>query len=201
MENNFHSLATESFSYSWLANPNPSSTIASLVNNHDHPDHNFIFDVCLSESIVHADKIISNGVIIPLFVDPSKEKERLMNTSDFFPRYSSSSSCRVLASSSTRSWKIIPRKWRGSSKDIVIKWLRFFRLNWSPSGSRRCMRVDDLERRSREVITSRSTISSPEVSPARSSTTSYCSRGTSNDPESSVYEAILYCKKSIGDMI
>ncbi|GAB2271768.1 hypothetical protein Dimus_006599 [Dionaea muscipula] len=233
-ENPSNSLATESFSYSWLTNiPTPSSLINStrpvVDDDEDHThteseatDQNFDFNVVCSlsdqYSIVHADKIFSNGIIIPAVfqLHPSKQKEhdQLMigatNYSIDTFSYSSSSSCRDRDRDRDRDRAAAascPRKkwWISNYKDTVIKCLSAFIPAWCPKINstaslrrRRSTRVDDLDRRSSEV----KSFINHEASPARSSTASYNSpAGNWSDSisESSIHEAILYCKRSSGN--
>ncbi|KAL8544158.1 hypothetical protein ACS0TY_004623 [Phlomoides rotata] len=93
MEASLQSPSIESFSYSWLSNLKPDSLISAVDQDDQHnsfiemdprlpPSKRFIrvssdfgFDFPISESpfgLVHADEVISNGFLVPLFVKDEK---------------------------------------------------------------------------------------------------------------------------------
>ncbi|GMH00466.1 hypothetical protein Nepgr_002305 [Nepenthes gracilis] len=199
-----HPLATESFSHSWLVDSSHHRSIEPLdgpnrASNHSEETLNFNFNFCVSESpdsLVHADKIFSNGQIMPVFVvNPSRKTEPFNTFNSPSILYSSVPQSRNCSSSSTPH-SLFPRKWWKFSKKILQKCFGLLMLApcHSSTGSRRSTRVDDLDRRSREV---KSLSNTPQASPRRSSSsTSFYPGGNWSDSENSIYEAILYCKRS-----
>ncbi|KAL3622181.1 hypothetical protein CASFOL_033592 [Castilleja foliolosa] len=199
MENS-QSLATESFSYSWLPDKTPQN---SNDNNHINPpenpnekDQNFNFNFPFTSSQItpaHADEIFSGGQLKlsqPVHIDTSKTKN---------PKSAPQSPV-------SAHQVVLPVKWGKSSR-------RFFRgifgiLNPLIGCSRRSNRVDDIERVQFDSVVvgnkkdckyalkkvkscNNSAQASPRIGP------SYSTNSWSCDAESSIHEAILYCKKSI----
>ncbi|XP_042046440.1 uncharacterized protein LOC121792526 [Salvia splendens] len=185
MEN---SLATESFSYSWLTDtPPPPPNLRQI-------DDNFRFVVPSSPEFVNAGDIFSDGQIMPV--------------------YASGKSPRTEAASVPgRNRYYILAKWRRSSKKILHKWLWY--VHRRLRCSRKTSRVDDLQRKVLEASPRRSSsaYSAAEfgdfdycddfyclkiekiptsMSPCRSSASVCC-----DVDDNSITEAILYCKKSI----
>lgn len=200
-------LAIESFSYSWLSN------VETLLDGIDEPlrtsldssseaiskelAQNFNFDIPTSQSsaaLLHADELFSDGLIKPEFVDPSKKLDA-----------STSGLITVQPGSSFSSGNVIPvfqghyrlfSKWRISFKKNFLKCFGYLRPHCHNIGSswKRSSRVDDIDRREREV---KSSSSSPQASPPPSAKYSV-GVGDWYDIENSIYEAILHCKRSIG---
>ncbi|XP_073023265.1 probable membrane-associated kinase regulator 6 [Primulina eburnea] len=176
-------------------------------------------------SLVHADEIFSDGHIMPLFVDRSKpEAFKKMPLSTPPSPVSSSRSAPFVVD---RNQYYMLGKWRKSSKTILQNCFRFMKPLCKTIGcSKKSSRVDDLERKVSEIqrrgdslessprpssaysvvgkkadlyyglkrvkSLSSSPQSSPRLSPSNSSNVlSMC------DVESSIHEAILYCKRSI----
>ncbi|GAB4861664.1 hypothetical protein Ancab_036916 [Ancistrocladus abbreviatus] len=190
------SLATESFSFSWLVNSNPKIEIPEDSNDLVMDDHtvlkrscyetqSFHFNVCVPEQSndppVCAEKLFANELIMPVSINSSENTTETVG-SPFGDR-----------SPSVWSHRFLLKKWQKSSKKILQKYFRFL-VPLCPNRTelRRNARVDDLDSRASEVMSLSST---PAESP-RSSTTYYNSRGNLSDTESSVHEAILYCKRS-----
>ncbi|KAH9731736.1 putative membrane-associated kinase regulator 6 [Citrus sinensis] len=158
---------------------------------------NFNFDIPTSQSsaaLLHADELFSDGLIKPEFVDPSKILDA-----------STSGLITVLPGSSFSSGNVIPvfqghyrlfSKWRISFKKNFLKCFGYLRPHCHNIGSswKRSSRVDDIDRREREV---KSSSSSPQASPPPSAKYSV-GVGDWYDIENSIYEAILHCKRSIG---
>uniref|UniRef100_A0A803M328 Uncharacterized protein n=1 Tax=Chenopodium quinoa TaxID=63459 RepID=A0A803M328_CHEQI len=145
-------LATESFSYSWLATE--SELHKTISNNISETSHNFDFDISISKtcpsSLVHADKLFSNGLILPQSLDESGDNNYYAST----------------------------------PSPLLI--------------SRGGTRVDDVNRITWEVK-SWSTNNTPVISsPMRDNSSAYCSAAAawSDIDESSIRDAILYCKRS-----
>lgn len=206
MENS-NPLATESFSYSWLVDKNPHSSDKSTEK-----DQSFDFDVPFTSlSLVHADEIFSDGHIMPIYVDRSSLK-----TASSVPQSPVSQHQYV----SNKKRRFLLGKWRKSSKRILRKCFGLVKPFYQTIGcSRKSNRVDDLQRKVCEVRSwsnsvetsprrsavddcnnygfkkvkswSSSSQASPRISPARTSN-AWCV------DESSIHEAILYCKRSIG---
>ena len=213
-------LAVESFSYSWLINVKSSldglgSPLRTSLDISDEATskgkdynvlksqrlmdeaQNFNFDVPTSQSsvaLIHADEVFSNGFIVPMFINPSK-KEAL----------DTSHSLSSVPVSSLPSRPGIPavgihcsffRKWQKSSKSALYKCFGFFRpLRGKIGGSRKSIRVDDIDRRLWEAKSWRG---SPQPSLKQSASSSV---GDWCHMESSIHEAVLYCKRSIGILL
>ncbi|XP_057508391.1 probable membrane-associated kinase regulator 6 [Actinidia eriantha] len=210
------SLSIESFSYSWLVNLKPSfetldgSRRASLDASDEasfiemdpklpaskrffrgSQDFNFDFPVSQSPlTLVHADELISNGFLVPLFVKPLKMEASDASDSNRTTPISShaqKNACRNRCSSL--------RRCRRLSKQIFQKYLDFLRplcqkLRGQRSGSRH-----EADSRIQEV---NKWMYSPATSPRTSVTYSVDNWRRSCDSDSSIYEAVLHCKKSIG---
>lgn len=191
MENSLKYLASESFSYSWLLNENPSSLKSTILDDHNEDttfltysnrfleleSQNFNFDINPVFSLVHADEIFSDGHIMPLYLDTSKIgsfQETICN----FDTCSISSTPLTPFSAKNRG------KQRKSCSKILVKRLKFLWLFCKSLGnSRKGSKVDDFERKVLEIDSRNSPKSSP----------SHCI-----DMENTIYEAILHCKRSFG---
>ncbi|KAL5859621.1 hypothetical protein ACOSQ4_000917 [Xanthoceras sorbifolium] len=127
------SLATESFSYSWLSNVKPSfdsldeSLRASLDSYHEAIStdldykiiksqrfwaeaQNFNFDIPVSQSpaaLLHADELFSDGLIKPVYVDPSKIEMSHTSDSVTIPPVSSCSSRNIISAYQEAQGKVI----------------------------------------------------------------------------------------------
>ncbi|KAK0583012.1 hypothetical protein LWI29_032369 [Acer saccharum] len=210
------SLAVESFSYSWLSNVKPSfdsldeSPRASLDSFHEATfadldykivksqrfqgeSQNFNFDIPISPSpapFLHADELFSDGLIKPVYVDPSKIETSHTSDPVTVPPVSSFSSRNIIAAHQVHYHFF--RKLRKSSKRVLKKCFGYIIPFCHKVGSsRKSNRVDDIDWRVWEV---KSRSNSPQASPQRH--TAY-SVGDWSDIESSIYEAILHCKRSI----
>ncbi|KAL7083186.1 hypothetical protein ACP275_14G146200 [Erythranthe tilingii] len=208
MENS-KQLATESFSYSWLIDKNPPSYDDSL----NKKENTFDFNVPVitsddDDSLVHADEIFSHGQIKPVYtIERSKLEEGFIKTSISVPP----SPISQLVEKKRCHYSL--GKWRKSSKRILEKCFGFVTKPLCRIGN---SRVDDLDRKvfelekwsniySLEVSPKpsfdfyngiekvKSWRSSPNISPSRINNDCYY------DAENSITEAILYCKKSIGN--
>eukprot|EP00257_Ricinus_communis_P028427 XP_025015841.1 probable membrane-associated kinase regulator 6 isoform X1 [Ricinus communis] len=154
---------------------------------------NFNFDVPISEHperLVHADQLFSDGLIKPVFVNQSKIEAS--DPLDLVPIPCSSFSSRNVVSTGHIQCHILKR-WKKSSERILRKCFGYLKpLCHKITGARKCTRVDDIDERARQV---KSWSSLPQASPHRIySTNSWC------DIESSIYEAVLHCKRSINDL-
>jgi hypothetical protein len=211
-------LATESFSYSWLSNVRPTLDgldrpfRASLDSSHaatskesdyrviksrrcSEESQDFDFEILTSQSppLAHADELFSNGVIKPVSVDPSRlEVSNYSNNNPAMP--SSSSSSRIAIQVVQDNSHFL--RWKKPLERILLKCFGCFRPSCHKiKGSRKCTRVDDIDRRVSEV---KRWSNSPQASPQPSIV---CSTGDCCDRESSIYEAVLHCKRSIGLLI
>ncbi|XP_031401561.1 probable membrane-associated kinase regulator 6 isoform X1 [Punica granatum] len=195
-------LAIESFSYSWLSNKRPSlDHPLEYVYPHDEVEecfegsNNFNFNVsvaCPTSTFVHADELFSNGIIRPILAESPKARTSAYSEPILaVPAFPS-------AQISTTSTGLIKhkfiRRWKRSSKLVLRKCFRCIKPLCHKDGYlRKSVRVGDIDRRVREV---RSWHGSPQASPSHS-VASY-SAGEWSDVESSIYEAVLHCKRSIG---
>ncbi|GKU96839.1 hypothetical protein SLEP1_g10030 [Rubroshorea leprosula] len=211
-------LAIESFSESWLSNHRPSfsgldeqpraSTDGSHEGTYMELDYkkvksnrfltesqNFNFNIPIipsSTALASADELFSNGLIRPVFVDPSKKQS--CNTSDFISAiHNSSFSLRTLIPTRAVHHGFL-RRWRKSTGQLLRNLFGCLRPFCHEAGcSRKSIRVDDIDRRVQQV---RSWSPSPQASPQPSTV---CSADDRCDLESLIYEAVLHCKRSIKD--
>ncbi|KAL4574787.1 hypothetical protein LXL04_021625 [Taraxacum kok-saghyz] len=224
------SLSIESFSYSWLLNLKPSfeaSFRASFDDAFDDSDSNFIemdpklsaskrflvfhqdfdFDLPTLQPCVHADELISNGILVPLFLKDIGIGiyDSVSRSTQASPVSSSTSGGR---SSSHRS--LFSRRYPRLPKRVVRKYLKLVRLIWlrmkrgksdsnsdsepdpdSDSGPNVGIRMTrSWDSDSAKMLGFEGTLS-PRVSEADN-------WRRSCDSESSIYEAVLHCKKTIG---
>lgn len=190
-------LSVESFSYTWLANRNPSldSLNSSFRVSFDAADgasfiemdpnltpskrfivhQDFDFDIPTSQSpttLVHADKLISNGVLVPV--------KSYGPSSEFVPVLPLSSSTQE-EGRFRKSRSLSLRKCNRLPKRIIQKYMDLVRPLWcrmtrGRSDSSRVQGVENWE----------------------CSTASTSNRRRSCDSESSIHEAVVHCKKTIG---
>lgn len=180
-------LAIESFSNSWLVNINSSidhikkdQTDASS-NRFKEEAQDFEFDTPISRYLVHADQLFANGFILPIYIDPSKIEPSSSSSSKALSRKVSIHYCSI-------------RKWCKSSKQIARKYFRVIRPSCEKVGGLRksTSRVEALmERREWKA---QSLSNSLQGSPQNTD----CSLGDWFHIESSIHEAVLHCKRSIG---
>lgn len=222
------SLATESFSYSWLVNQTPQfDGLEEYLTSTSSPrDTNFNFDTSISRSssfnIVHADEIFSNGHIMPIYLDRTKIHVEALNAPSALPDS-------ILISSKgfgcDREDRVVNfyyffKNWRKSSKRVIRRCLRMLRpLCYKVGCSRKSIRVDDIDRKKWEIRSLENHNNSLEASPRQTMSkkneyrrlkkaksgsnlaqesvpaSPYCA---SFDMESSIYEAVLHCKRSFG---
>ncbi|KAH0978847.1 hypothetical protein GBA52_006024 [Prunus armeniaca] len=198
-------LSIESFSYSWLVNLKPS--LESLDNSlrtsldasdessfiemdptmspskrffmNSQQDFKFDFPV-VSQSplttLVHADELISNGYLLPLSVDSLKNMEAYDHEA------SKSTGANFAASSSHSARDVDPTDNSRDSSNSLRRCRRLSRRILEKSHSVKNCRVHSSE-----------TSQSPRISVAYSAD----DWRRSCDSESSIYEAVLHCKRSI----
>lgn len=214
-------LSIESFSYSWLSNSNsnlrtpsfddpPSKPKPSLGNSpptsfdnpHEKTHNSFDFHTAISHSqahhFVHADEVFSNGIIRPVFVDNPNHRAEALLTTKAIPVKPSNPVARSRGATFPHVRCQLPWKWRKSSEKILRKCLSYIQFPscYNVEGCRRKAgsggRADvGVDWRFREIC---SWNSSPRQSPPRTSH----SVGHWSDNETSINEAILHCKRSIG---
>ncbi|KAJ4843627.1 hypothetical protein Tsubulata_049808 [Turnera subulata] len=198
-------LAIESFSQSWLTSINSSlkdieeplrpsfdgshevmiNTRRIKLKRSSFEAHNFNFDVPVSQSsdvIVHADQLFADGIIKPFFNHSNT------NSLDIVPTNRPSFSLKAFLSAFKLHCHFLGR-WKHALQNC----LKFARpVCHSERGSRKSIKVNDLDRSVWEVG-SRSS-NSPHVSLRRR--IAY-SMADCCDVESSIYEAVLHCKRSM----
>ncbi|CAJ2666208.1 unnamed protein product [Trifolium pratense] len=217
-------ISIESFSYSWLVNLKPSSLVESLdssslrtsLDTYNYDEASFIemdprlppsrrffinsqdfkFDFPTSQSsLVDADKLFCNGYLVPFYVESMKIEPC---------EYDSSNSNSTLDSSISHvAKKVVPMKYsrctslkrcKTLSRRMFQKYLNFLsplcrRLRGKKSGSKH----ENVVKRT-QSIRGNYCESSPRISVAYSADYSRASC----DSDSSIYEAVLHCKRSIG---
>ncbi|KAI3778170.1 hypothetical protein L2E82_07247 [Cichorium intybus] len=224
------SLSIESFSYSWLVNLKPSFESSFRASFDAFDDSNFIemdpkasaskrflvfhqdfdFDLpTLQPTCVHADELISNGILVPLFLNP-------LDIGIYDSVSSSTPVSPVSSATHGRSRSLFFRRYPRLPKRVVRKYLNLVRLIWLRM--RRGRRDSDSDsslgigigmsspgkieaysgdnwRRSCDSemvnILGFEGVSSPRISEVDN-------WRRSCDSESSIYEAVLHCKKTIG---
>ncbi|KAK9050400.1 hypothetical protein SSX86_030632 [Deinandra increscens subsp. villosa] len=200
MENS-QPLSVESFSYTWLANRNPSlpspnpNPNRSFRLSFDAADdasfiemdpnltpskrflvhHDLDFNVPLSDpaaTLVYADKLISNGILVPLklYSDSTVPVSPLSSTTREEGRF------RKSRSTSLRKCDRVP-------KTVIQKYMDLVRPLWW---------------RMRRGRFDRSRVQGVENGGPGSNTLGVCWAGRSCDSESSIEEAVVHCKKTFG---
>ncbi|XP_027347359.1 probable membrane-associated kinase regulator 6 [Abrus precatorius] len=202
-------LATESFSYSWLPNCRTRSNnlkeplLESTYNISEGTTNtpfieecqNFNFDISITQSpsvLALADEIFSDGLIKPLFVDPSKLESCHTTPDSTQSKPSSSYSSRVTSPRTVEIHHGFLTKWKTSTCRTLRNLSRYVnQLCQKVGSSRKSTRVDDFDKEEWEV---KSWSSSQQASP-KSITVKPI--GALHDHENSIYEAVLHCKRSI----
>lgn len=172
-------LATDSFSYSWL--PLRESTSSSISSTPQAEYQNFNFDTSITHSpsfLAHADELFSDGLIKPVFLDPSTKTKK--------------PNC----PSSPRTVEIhhgILSRWKTSTcKTLRILSRYVNQLRKKVRCSRKSNKVDDIGKKEWEA---KRWSSFQQESPKPISVYPI---GALHDHENSIYEAVLHCKRSIG---
>ncbi|KAF1001821.1 putative membrane-associated kinase regulator 6 [Apium graveolens] len=230
MENSSsQSLATESFSYSWLVNQTPQfdgleEYLTSTSSPRDSTDFNFGTSISRSASfnIVHADEIFSNGHIMPIYLDRTKIHVESLNAPSALPNSIPISSASFVCDREDEVVNLyyFLKIWRKSSKRIIRRCLRMLRpLCYKVGCSRKSIRVDDIDRKKWEIRSLENHENSLQLEASPRQTMSKLneymrlkkSKSWSNlgqesvptspyypsfDTESSIYEAVLHCKRS-----
>ncbi|WCJ36753.1 hypothetical protein M5689_017934 [Euphorbia peplus] len=214
-------LSIESFSYSWLVNLKPSleSLDSSFRASLDASDEasfiemdpkmppskrffcsshsqDFKFDFPISQSpltVLHADELFSDGYVVPFFLDSSKiEAYEVLDSSSHLnhacPDTPKAGSREKLRCSSLR-------RCRTLSKRVFCKYFRFLKPLYRRIRGQRSGEMEKNAKVVKKWLYSGETSSSPRISVAYS--VDDCWR-RSCDSDSSIYDAVLHCKKSIG---
>ncbi|XP_030548586.1 probable membrane-associated kinase regulator 6 [Rhodamnia argentea] len=217
-------LSIESFSYSWLVNRNPSAEItdgsvrASLDASEEayfiemdprfpssksfrrnSISYDFKFDFPTSQPplpFVHADEVFRDGYVLPFFVDPLKLKScEASNHPTSSPPPPVHVKRTVMPESKLRSPSL--RQCRRLSRRIFRKYLHLFRpLVQMMRGRGTGPKAEETRGAKSQAI--KNSVHPVECSPRISSAYSADEWRRSCDSESSIYEAVLHCKRSIG---
>ncbi|CAN1264286.1 Probable membrane-associated kinase regulator 6 [Linum perenne] len=215
-------LSIESFSYSWLVNLKPDDTssaaaaAAAAADDYEesssfiemdprmppskrffphHQDFNFDFpEQSPPMALVHADELFSDGYLMPFF---------LTSTDSQFTKKSEDSTGLGERMRTTRRCSSL-RRCGKLSKRMFEKYLDFIRRRFHGGGrivSRKSRSEMSSKVSATEVVNSKIGVkrwnsSTGEVSP-RISVAYSIGRRSSCDSESSIYEAVLHCKRSI----
>ncbi|XP_039063320.1 probable membrane-associated kinase regulator 6 [Hibiscus syriacus] len=216
-------LSIESFSYSWLVNLKPSldgldGSLRASIDTYDEASfiemdprmppsrrffrnsQDFKFDFHNSQTpltLVHADELFSQGRVMPFFVNTSKiEAYQVSDLTSTLPNTASRATDLAVPprKSNHPSW----RRRRRLSKRMFSKYLNFLRPLYRTMlrgniSSGRAEGVDPRGQVRKNWLYP--TATSPRISVAYSAD----EWRTSCDSESSIYEAVLHCKKSIGN--
>ncbi|KAK4350910.1 hypothetical protein RND71_030223 [Anisodus tanguticus] len=216
------SLSIESFSYSWLVDLGDSFR-ASMDASADDYETNFIemdptlppskrffnvnpqdlnFDFPTSQSpltLVHADELISNGFLMPFFIKkPMKmELDYEVIHSDSITNSPASSLAQDESRLSCRRVNrcVSLRRCRSLSRRILVKYLDFLRPFCQKI--RRCSRLGRCRSSSGKEVMKKWDYNSAATSPRTSVAYSVDNWRRSCDSESSIYEAVLHCKRTI----
>lgn len=238
------SLSIESFSYSWLVNLKPSFESPKGSFRFSFDESNFIemdpklsaskrflvfhqdfdFDLPTLQPSVHADELISNGFLVPLFLKPLDVGSNLTPASP---------ATQENVSSYRRTRSLSFRRYRRLPKRVVQKYLNLVRLIWLRMRRGRCDSSDPQRTKNWEFSGPTTTFSGElySVDNWRRSCDSETTKiwgfagpssprtieayGSDNwprscqvyatdnwrrscDSENSIYEAVLHCKKTIG---
>ncbi|KAK6132155.1 hypothetical protein DH2020_034111 [Rehmannia glutinosa] len=218
METTLQSPSIDSFSYSWI--PFDQDTLpSSTVDPSDHDEANsfiemdprlppskrffrvsssdFCFDFPVTNSplgLVHADELISNGFLVPLFVKDVKLR-RFDDVEDYsyISSSSASGSNNSASSSTTRKNTTSLRRCQRLSKRFFQKYFKYI------------LRPLLLFYRRRRGSSSNMRMKWELSAATQSPRTSLAYSGDDNwrrscDSESSIHEAVLHCKRTQGNL-
>lgn len=213
-------LSIESFSYSWLVNLRPSlleSLESSLRTSLDASDEaSFIemdpkkppskrffknsqhskFDFPISQSpltLVHADELFSNGYLMPLFAESLQMEEYESSDSNTSPVSSSHAPKSEAPTCPSRCLSL--KRCRTLSRRVFQKYLDFLR----PLCRRLRGHKSSTETAAKRGLSVKNRRYYSDTSPRISVALSADDWRYSCDSESSIYEAVLHCKRSIGN--
>ncbi|CAI0393386.1 unnamed protein product [Linum tenue] len=222
MEPSSQSLAIESFSHSWLLTSVNSSSSSSLdclqaslrpsidgfydpnskqldynmlrprrSTAEEEESHKFCFDIpaCRGTTVAPADQLFSHGVIKPCCLYNELESHTSTPPPAPPPPSSALGAANKRAVSAVNIQCQVLGRWRKLSGRVLLNYFRRLKYSWvRSSSSRKCIRAADDAAADRRIL---------QVSPRRSSTACSPDDGWS-DADSSIYEAVLHCKRSIG---
>ncbi|MCD7469483.1 hypothetical protein HAX54_008538 [Datura stramonium] len=216
------SLSIESFSYSWLVDLGDSfrATMDASADDYETafiemdpalpPSKRFFnvnqqdlnFDFPTSESpltLVHADELISNGFLMPLFIKKPMKMEseyyEVINSDSIANSPASSSAVQNESSCRRVNRCVSLRGCRSLSRRILVKYLDFLRPFCQKI--RRCSRLGRRRTSRGKEVMKKWEYSSAATSPRTSVAYSVDNWRRSCDSESSIYEAVLHCKRTI----
>ncbi|KAJ7962481.1 putative Membrane-associated kinase regulator-like protein [Quillaja saponaria] len=207
-------LAVESFSDSWLSNVNSfmdvhdepsrvsfdslheaifkeSSCMILKFNRYPEESQDFDFNVPIPESsctLVHADEIFSRGVLKPVLANSSRMTTTISESNPVLIASSLSLSSDQTVNQVIRINCHFLVRWRKLSKQILKC---FKHLCCEVSELRKRPKFNDIDRRALEVKSWSSSSKLTRYEGADSSIGAWC------EMESSIHEAVLYCKRSI----
>ncbi|KAL3737588.1 hypothetical protein ACJRO7_019169 [Eucalyptus globulus] len=196
-------LAIDSFSYSWLSNVRTSfdgldeSLRPSSVDSESYTEksQSFNFNVSLSQlspTLLHADELFADGIVKPFFAGKSANQNfQTSNSLKTCPTQSLYSFTGKTIFPAIRIHWLAPARLRKSSVQTLRRCIAYLRPSCFKSGCGRKSTKADADRRFQEHG---SWICSPQPSQPQSSA-SACVTGDWSDTESSIYEAILHCKR------
>ncbi|XP_015068184.1 probable membrane-associated kinase regulator 6 [Solanum pennellii] len=213
------SLSIESFSYSWLVDlgdsfrasmddyetafieMDPALPPSKRFFNVNPQDLNFNFPTSDSAlTLVHADELISNGLLMPLFIKkPMKmESDYGVIESDSIANSPASSAAAQQQDESRCSSRVNRcvslRRCRSLSRRILVKYFDFLRPFCQKI--RRCSRIGRCRSSSGKEVMKKWDYCSAATSPRISVAYSVDNWRRSCDSESSIYEAVLHCKRN-----
>ncbi|XP_068662822.1 probable membrane-associated kinase regulator 6 [Aristolochia californica] len=218
-------LANESFSYSWLVNLKPSlhpleGSLRPSLDSFDEASYiemdprlmsfkrssmdaqDFNFTLPNSHQplpLVHADQIFSNGLLLPLHLPQPSDGPVVQGGPphlDSGPITASEFSYKLAVSRARARYPLL-RRWQRCSKRIVRKYLGFLRPPCRRLMGKRMKQGGKVEPTSHSCV-HQSCATTPRTSSAFSAADlSHHNVLFDADLESSIYEAVLHCKKSI----
>lgn len=189
------SLASDSFSYSWLSNsnkfpvdyldddPHRVSITSFYGDSTSNNSQSFNFSTCISQSnlvLVHADEIFSNGFLLPFFVDPYTQESNQTKIGTSF-------SSRSFSSRNMETHHGFLIRLRKSTWRTLLQFFNQLRKKVEKSRKSTKVRIEDIDEIDWQVKSLRS--NSQKASPIGDFYV---------DHDNSIYEAVLHCKKSIG---
>lgn len=196
-------LAIDSFSYSWLSNVRTSfddldePLRPSFVEGESYPEksQNFNFNVSVSQlspTLLHADELFADGIIKPFFAGKSGDQNFQASSSlKTCPTQSLYSFARKSIFPAIRIHWLAPARWRKSSVQALRRCITYLRPSCFKPGCGRKSTEAHVDRRFQELG---SWNCSPQPSQPQSPPSAYVT-GDWSDTESSIYEAILHCKR------
>lgn len=203
------SLSIESFSYSWLVDlgdsfraseedyetafieMDPTLPPSKRFSNVNPQDLNFDFPTSESPfALVHADELISNGLLMPLFIKKPMELDCDVIQSDSIANSPAANQDESTCRRVNRCVSL--RRCRNMSRRILVKYLDFLR-----PFCQKLRRIGRCRSSSGKEVMKQWEYCSAATSPRTSVAYSVDNWRRSCDSESSIYEAVLHCKRTI----